>query len=105
MPPLLQFDPNGRMCLTMDGYRRIGQMVRELADAYTGGRMLIVQEGGYNISYSPYCVHAALEGVLRLPQPLLLDPVAYYPEDLSISAARIAEIQNSLASWKWSVKV
>lgn len=89
----------------MDGYRRIGQMVRELADAYTGGRVLIVQEGGYNISYSPYCAHATLEGVLHLPQPLLLDPVAYYPEDLSISAARIAEIRNSLASWKWSVKV
>ncbi|KAM3740314.1 hypothetical protein ACB098_08G089400 [Castanea mollissima] len=41
------FDPNGRQCLTMNGYREIGQIVRSLANRHTGGRLLIVQEGGY----------------------------------------------------------
>lgn len=65
----------------MDGYREIGQIVRKLADEYTDGRLLIVQEGGYQVTYSAYCLHATLEGVLNLPTPLLPDPVAYYPED------------------------
>ncbi|KAG8662955.1 histone deacetylase 8 isoform X2 [Manihot esculenta] len=38
------FDPNGRQCLTLDGYRAIGRMVRSLANAHCGGRLLIVQE-------------------------------------------------------------
>uniref|UniRef100_A0A0D6R4D4 Histone deacetylase domain-containing protein n=1 Tax=Araucaria cunninghamii TaxID=56994 RepID=A0A0D6R4D4_ARACU len=75
------FDPNGRQCLTMDGYRRIGQIMRQQADKFSGGRLLVVQEGGYQITYASYCVHATLEGVLNLPQPLLSDPIAYYPEE------------------------
>lgn len=75
------FDPNGRQCLTMTGYREISQTIRKLADVYANGRILVVQEGGYHITYSAYCLHATLEGVLKIPRPLLSDPVAYYPED------------------------
>ncbi|CAA0841338.1 Histone deacetylase 8 [Striga hermonthica] len=55
------FDPNGRQCLTMEGYRKIGLIIRELADKHCGGRVLIVQEGGYHMTYSAYCLHATLE--------------------------------------------
>lgn len=75
------FDPNGRQCLTMEGYREIGQIVRRLADMQTNGHLLIVQEGGYHVTYAAYCLHATLEGALNLPSPLLSDPIAYYPED------------------------
>ncbi|VAH19621.1 unnamed protein product [Triticum turgidum subsp. durum] len=75
------FDPNGRQCLTMDGYRKVGQIMRSLANQHSDGQILIVQEGGYHISYSAYCLHATLEGVLNLEAPLLDDPIAYYPED------------------------
>jgi acetoin utilization deacetylase AcuC-like enzyme len=77
----MQFDPNGRQCLTMDGYRRIGQIMRSMANRHSDGKILIVQEGGYHITYSAYCLHATLEGVLNLEAPLLDDPIAYYPED------------------------
>ncbi|CAA6660503.1 unnamed protein product [Spirodela intermedia] len=78
----VQFDPNGRQCLTMAGYRTIGGVARELAQELAGGRLLLVQEGGYHLTYSAYCLHATLEGVLGLEEaPLLPDPVAYYPED------------------------
>lgn len=87
------FDPNGRQCLTMEGYREIGQKVRSLADKHSDKRLLIVQEGGYHVTYSAYCLHATLEGVLNLPLPLLSDPIAYYPEDESFAIKVISSIK------------
>lgn len=77
----------------MDGYREIGRIIHNLADRYSGGRLLIVQEGGYHVTYSAYCLHATLEGVLDLPLPLLPDPVAYYPEDEAFSLKVIESIK------------
>lgn len=88
-----QFDPNGRMCLTMGGYRRLGRAARQVAAAHCAGRVLVVQEGGYQPTYSAYCLHATLEGVLGLEAPLLEDPIAYYPEDVAPAVARVAEIR------------
>lgn len=87
------FDPNGRQCLTMEGYRQIGKIVRSLADEYSDGRVLIVQEGGYQVTYSAYCLHATLEGVLNLPFPLLSDPIAYYPEDAALATKVVDSIK------------
>ncbi|XP_051120580.1 histone deacetylase 8 isoform X2 [Andrographis paniculata] len=87
------FDPNGRQCLTMEGYRNIGRMVREMAKKHCNGRMLVVQEGGYQITYSAYCLHATLEGSAGLPVPLLSDPVAYYPEDESFTIEVVKSIK------------
>ncbi|EXC37764.1 hypothetical protein L484_001222 [Morus notabilis] len=87
------FDPNGRQCLTMEGYREIGKMVSSLANRCSGGRLLIVQEGGYHVTYSAYCLHATLEGVLDLLLPLLSDPIACYPEDESFSVEVIETIK------------
>ncbi|XP_068659025.1 histone deacetylase 8 isoform X2 [Aristolochia californica] len=81
-------------CLTMEGYRAIGRIVRELADKHTQGRLLIVQEGGYHITYSAYCLHATLEGVLNLQTPLLSDPIAYYPEDADLAFQVVDLIKN-----------
>ena len=77
----------------MDGYREIGRIVRSLADKHSGGRLLIVQEGGYHVTYSAYCVHATLEGVLNLPIALLSDPIAYYPEDEAFAVKVIETIK------------
>ncbi|KAL8029578.1 hypothetical protein ABFX02_14G233700 [Erythranthe guttata] len=87
------FDPNGRQCLTMEGYRKIGQIVREMADKHSNGRLVIVQEGGYHVTYSAYCLHATLEGVLNFPAPLLSDPIAYYPEDDSFATEAVESIK------------
>ncbi|KAF2312542.1 hypothetical protein GH714_035014 [Hevea brasiliensis] len=87
------FDPNGRQCLTLNGYRMIGGMTRSLANGHCSGRLLIVQEGGYHITYSAYCLHATLEGVLSLPLPLLSDPIAYYPEDEAFAVKVVESIK------------
>lgn len=77
----------------MEGYREIGKLVYSLANRHCGGRILIVQEGGYHVTYSAYCLHATLEGVLNLPLPLLSDPIAYYPEDEGFSVEVIKSIK------------
>ena len=87
-----QFDPNGRQCVTMAGFRRLGELAQELADRHCDGRMVLVQEGGYGRSYSALCMHATLEGVLGTG-PLLDDPIGHLPDDetrgdAGISAAR-----------------
>ncbi|ONK57119.1 uncharacterized protein A4U43_C10F16810 [Asparagus officinalis] len=87
------FDPNGRQCLTMTGYHKIGQIIRTLADLYSNGRLLVVQEGGYHVTYAAYCLHATLEGVLDLQDRLLSDPIAYYPEDKGYSIKVIDAIE------------
>lgn len=94
------FDPNGRQCLTMEGYRKIGQIMRRLADRHCNGQILVVQEGGYHITYSAYCLHATLEGVLDLEAPLLDDPIAYYPEDDKYTMKVVDMIKSY---WKESV--
>lgn len=79
----------------MEGYREIGRAVRAIADKYSKGKLLIVQEGGYHITYSAYCLHATLEGVLNVSaEPLLPDPIAHYPEDESFPIKVIEAIRN-----------
>ena len=81
----------------MEGYRKIGQIMRGVANRHSNGQILIVQEGGYHITYSAYCLHATLEGVLDLEAPLLDDPIAYYPEDERYTMTVVDMIKNS---WK-----
>ena len=88
-----QFDPNGRMCVTMDGFRGLGAAARALADRHCGGRMVLVQEGGYGRTYSGHCMHATLEGVLGTG-PLLDDPMAYIPDDADRADAAIAAVRS-----------
>nr|GME04161.1 histone deacetylase 8 [Ipomoea batatas]GME11226.1 histone deacetylase 8 [Ipomoea batatas] len=81
----------------MEGYRELGRAVRAIADEYSNGKLLIVQEGGYHITYSAYCLHAALEGVLNVSaEPLLPDPIAHYPEDEWFSIKDIEAIRKYL---------
>lgn len=73
-----QFDPNGRQLLTMAGFNRLAQRARRFADEHCEGRLLVVQEGGYNPAYSAFCLHAAVQGFLGQASTLA-DPLAYMP--------------------------
>jgi len=87
-----QFDPNGRQLLTMAGFRALGARARALAEDLCGGRLLMVQEGGYAVSYAAFCLHATLEGVLGR-DAALTDPLGFMKEetaDLEPAFARIA---------------
>jgi len=73
------FDPNGRQNVTMAGFHALGSRTRVLADELCESRIVAVQEGGYAMSYSAYCLHATLTGLLGLPADIP-DPIAFLPD-------------------------
>ena len=91
-----QFDPNGRQLLSMGGFHELGKRARALADECCDGRMLLVQEGGYAISYAAYCLHANLEGVL-MRDASLPDPLAYMQETVDGIDNFLAELTQRFA--------
>jgi acetoin utilization deacetylase AcuC-like enzyme len=97
-----EFDPNARMCVSMAGFRALGRRARALADELCGGRIALVQEGGYAKTYSAYCLHATLEGVLRVEEPMLADPVAYQPDDAGRARAAI-DAAHGVHALRWGL--
>ena len=95
------FDPNGRQNLDMAGFHRLGAAVASLAARLCEGRLVLVQEGGYGRTYSAYCLHATLEGVLG-GEPLLADPIGYLPDDPARGDSDIAAVRASLAPF-WNL--
>lgn len=65
-----QFDSNGRNLLSMSGFHDLGRIAREMADEHCDGKLLLVQEGGYAVTYAAFCLYAIVEGVLGVdPTP------------------------------------
>jgi acetoin utilization deacetylase AcuC-like enzyme len=96
-----QFDPNGRQCVSMEGFRRLGEATRALAERHCDGRLVLAQEGGYARSYSAFCLHATLAGVLGA-EPDLEDPCAYLPDDPTHADRAIASVRAALGPY-WSL--
>jgi acetoin utilization deacetylase AcuC-like enzyme len=84
-----EYDPNARMCVSMAGFRALGRAARGLADELCRGRVALIQEGGYAKTYSAFCLHATLEGILGVEEPMLPDPVAFQPDDAGHARAAI----------------
>jgi acetoin utilization deacetylase AcuC-like enzyme len=92
------FDPNGRHNVTAAGYREIGRRVASL-----GLPLVLTQEGGYLRGYAALCLHALVEGLLRLPEPLLDDPLAYVPDDSQCTTADLDLVRAALAPhWRFA---
>jgi acetoin utilization deacetylase AcuC-like enzyme len=89
-------DPLGRHNVSMAGFRALGERTAELVDGCCDGRLLLVQEGGYQPAYGPLCLHATLEGLLGTGA-LLEDPVAYVPDDPARGAADVRAARAALA--------
>ncbi|MGI8552279.1 MAG: class II histone deacetylase [Dehalococcoidia bacterium] len=56
-----RMDPLGRMMVTAEGFRRMTRSMKEVADDFSGGRMVVMHEGGYSQSYAPFCGLAIVE--------------------------------------------
>ncbi|MEJ8569550.1 class II histone deacetylase [Elongatibacter sediminis] len=91
-----QFDPNGRSLLTMRGFRELGRQVRAWAAAHASNRLVLFQEGGYAVTYTAFCAHATLEGVLGVDSGLR-DPAAYYDQSGAGTSINPGEI---LKTWR-----
>jgi acetoin utilization deacetylase AcuC-like enzyme len=93
-----QFDPNGRQCVTMEGFRQLGRAARELAARHCEGRIVLAQEGGYARSYSAFCLHGTLAGVLGV-EPGLDDPCAYLPDNPAHADRELAAVRSALSAY------
>lgn len=54
-------DPLGQMMMTQNGFRSLSMLLLDLARDVCGGRLVMLQEGGYSVAYVPYCTLAAVE--------------------------------------------
>ncbi len=57
-------DPLAGLAFTDETYSWLGTTLKELSNKYSGGKMLSVLEGGYNLDVLPGSVFAYLEGIL-----------------------------------------
>ncbi len=74
-----QFDPNGRQLLTVGGFHALATRLRAFVDQACPGRLVVVQEGGYNPAHAALCTYGAIEGFAALPLSVA-DPLSYMPE-------------------------
>ena len=58
-------DDMSGLAFTVDLYRKLGAFIMELARDCTGGRLLSILEGGYNLEQLGICVEAYLAGLLE----------------------------------------
>jgi acetoin utilization deacetylase AcuC-like enzyme len=70
------FDPLGRQQLHSDSYRRMTEMLLEVAADCCDGRLVLIHEGGYSEAYVPFCGVAVLETLLG--EQLVEDPFLPY---------------------------
>ncbi len=57
-------DPLAQMCVTMAGFRAMSSLLLDLARDVCDGRLVMLQEGGYSLPYTPYCTVSAVEPLL-----------------------------------------
>ncbi|MEO8973700.1 MAG: class II histone deacetylase [Ktedonobacteraceae bacterium] len=57
-------DPLAQNMMSMDGFRQISTYMHDIAEDICGGKLVLLQEGGYSAAYVPYCTAAVLEPVL-----------------------------------------
>ncbi|MFD1360130.1 class II histone deacetylase [Lentibacillus salinarum] len=58
-----RFDPIGRMLVTADGYFRMSERIKQLADKHSQGRLIACHEGGYSTAYVPFCTLRVIEAL------------------------------------------
>lgn len=57
-------DPLAQQMMTMEGFRHVSAQMCNLAEEVCGGRLVLLQEGGYSAAYVPYCTAAIVEPLL-----------------------------------------
>jgi acetoin utilization deacetylase AcuC-like enzyme len=97
------FDPLGRQLLHSESYRRMTEMLLEVAADRCDGRLLAIHEGGYSEAYVPFCGVAVLEALLRerCVEDPFLESLASRPgqvlrPDQDAAVQRAAELVNRI---------
>jgi len=56
-------DPISRLMVTREGFKYMANKMRELAETYCEGRIIVAQEGGYSLAYLPIATMGVIEGL------------------------------------------
>ncbi len=93
-----QFDPDGRQTVTMSGFHALGEILRSLASESAGGRLALIQEGGYAPTYAAFCLHATLSGAIGVATDLA-DPLAFLPDREEVFEPALARACDALGPY------
>ena len=86
-----QFDPNGRQLISMAGFHGLASLAAQAAGELCDGKLLAVQEGGYNIGHVGFCAYASALGFIGADLDLG-DPLSYYPADGQRALDTVADL-------------
>lgn len=96
------YDPLGRMALTPNGFRFMATSIRKVAERLCKGRLVMCQEGGYDLASTPYMGLGVIEGLsdilLELENPFQAfgDSLGYTKDVLPHQAAVIATAEQQV---------
>jgi len=94
-------DPLAQMMVTMDGFRKMSELMINLAEEVCDGRLAMLQAGGYSAPYVPYCTAAAIEPLVGIDLGIV-DLYANAPELERCQTIFSQETQNALlAAREW----
>jgi acetoin utilization deacetylase AcuC-like enzyme len=95
-------DQLGRMSVTTEGYRAMTQAMIDVAEESVGGRLVILQEGGYSELYAPYCTFAIVETLAErrtgLSEPFSAEYIAARPEHTTIGQSGETALEQALTN-------
>jgi acetoin utilization deacetylase AcuC-like enzyme len=71
----------GGLALSVDGFFRVAQLIREVADRVCNGRVVLMPGSGYNPKILPLCWYALVAGIagvkeigVKEPYPVPVEP-------------------------------
>ena len=94
-----QFDPNGAPGRDLRRLPRARPRARALAERHAGGRLLLVQEGGYAPTHAAACLAATICGALGDAEPPFRDPTSFLPDEPARSRDDITRVRHALAGY------
>lgn len=95
-------DPLGRMGLTVSGFARLTRLVMDWADELSGGRLVVVMEGGYDLDALAHSMRATVTTLRGGPVEDTLGPSPYAEPQAAIDKA-IASARQALAPyWRFA---
>jgi acetoin utilization deacetylase AcuC-like enzyme len=95
-------DPMGRNVVTKSGFETLGRRVRQLGEDHADGRLVLLQEGGYQISHLAYAMLGTIEGILGI-ESTVSDPFAWLDEDEGSALETIESVVEHYERW-WDLE-
>ena len=88
-------DPSARLCLHSGDYGWLASSTRDLAEKWSRGRLVMTHEGGYALSYLPFCFLRIIEAMAGAPtmaaDPFLARWGETFADQVSAEARRVID--------------